>query len=84
MNKDLHGKRYYMEFDNDEFDECYKIFVAIIDSEVLEDEDFSLQKMGDKYVIYSEAKCGSFRGPKYREWERIKALSYTLKKAERV
>lgn len=82
MITELHGKRYYIQFDN--WDTCYRIFDEILNSDVLKDEDFCIQKIDGTYVIYSESKCGSFRGPKYHEWERIKALSYTLKKAKRV
>ena len=83
MIKELHGKHYYMAFDIDDWDVCSEIFDILAESDTLKGESFYLRRMDDKYVIASEASCASFRGAKYHEWERIKALSYTLKKSKR-
>lgn len=83
MIEALHGKRYYMEFNTNEWDACIKTFDALAESGVLENEPFYIQLINGKYVIYSEASCTSFRGPKYREWERIKAKAYRLKRVRR-
>lgn len=80
MIKELHGKHYYVELDN------YQLVIEaqnlISEDDVLKNELFTLSKMDNgKWVIFTEEKCGNFRGPKYRAWERFKRNIYKIKES---
>ena len=78
MVKELHGKHYYVEL------ETYQLVIEaqnlISDDDILKNELFVISKMDNgNWVLYTEAKCCSFRGKKYSAWERFKRNLYKLK-----
>lgn len=78
MIKELHGKHYYVELDN------YQLVIEaqrmISEDPILKDEFFVMTKNNQgTWIIYSEAKCGSFIGKKYSAWEKFKRDIYKLK-----
>lgn len=84
MIKELHGKRYYMEFDS--ITDAMIVWLALRHNIVLYDEDFDIYKIDDRFAVVSKRKCNNgtteegFRGTKYHEWEQIKAITYAMKK----
>ena len=79
MIKDFHGKRYYTDLGD-----LYQMVInaqKILESlDALKDETFGVTKMDGHWIIYSDSTCETFRGPKYRAWERFKKEIYRLKK----
>lgn len=72
---ELHGKHYYMVLQT--YQEVVTVQDLIISFDVLDDETFTITKHPYGYwILYSDAKCGEFRGPKYRAWEKIKSKIY--------
>ena len=81
MVSELHGKRYYVVL-NDSY-EAEKTLTFISTLPELKDEIFGLAEKDGKYIIFSNAKCESFRGKKYTAWERVKQyIYYKLRKRE--
>ena len=73
--KELHGKHYYIVLNY--YQEVINVQEYISKFEVLQDEFWTLSKMdNEKWIIFSDASCGSFRGAKYSAWEKVKALIY--------
>ncbi len=80
MINELHGKHYYMELNI--YQEVINVQEAINKSDALKDETFIITKHPTgKWVLYSDAKCGQFRGLKYAAWEKIKRDVYTSRGA---
>lgn len=79
MVKELHGKVYYIELRD--YQEVVTVQKIKNESFSLKDEFFVLKKRDENsWILYSEAPTGSFRGSKYREWEKLKATIYKLRK----
>lgn len=78
MIKKLNGKHYYVELKNEE--EAFIMQYLIEDTGIGIDEEFFIDTIEGKLVMYSIAKCGSFRGWKYSAWERAKSRLYRIRK----
>lgn len=83
MLKDFHGKVYYLEIKN--FEELHFVKNLIMKNKELKKEVFYICPITygltvTSFVIYSEAKCGEFRGEKYSAWEKVKSNLYVFRK----
>jgi hypothetical protein len=79
INKEFHGKHYYMILENREEVDYAKFLLD--SSGPLRDYCFRCIALGEpavdrKYAVVSYVPLGTFRGPQYAEWERIKARIY--------
>lgn len=79
MVKELHGKLYYIELRD--YQEVILAQKILEKSFSLKDEFFVLKRRReDSWILYSEAPIESFRGSKYREWEKLKVTIYKMRK----
>lgn len=77
MVTELHGKHYYIQMNS--YTEVLLVEEFISNLEALKDELWTLTKVDHKWVLFSDAKCGEFRGKKYRAWEQVKRFYYKIK-----
>ena len=77
MIKDLHGKHYYISMNT--YQEVLLVEDFISNLEALKDELWTLTKVDHKWILFSDAHCGDFRGAKYSAWEKVKRFYYKIK-----
>lgn len=76
MIKALHGKRYYITLDRNEFDDVTRK----ISNSSLADEVFHTRgTANNRLVLYSDARVEDLRGRKYRDWRKITASVYVAR-----
>ncbi len=75
MNRQFHGKYYYVEFVK--HSTARKILNFINCQEEFEDGEFRI--VNDFYIV-SKTPVPMFRGPQYRAWERVKRYVQKLHK----
>lgn len=79
MVKELHGKCYYVELRN--WEERYIVYDFTQSEEALKNEEFYLTRHPDgRWIICSDSPVESFRGDKYKAWERVKRKLYASRK----
>lgn len=78
MVKELHGKHYYIELKKGE--SLLSLRTLLDNQRVLHDEVFDVMWHNGNQVLYSKAKCTTFRGEKYRAWEKVKRDFYAVRK----
>ena len=77
MVKYLHGKHYYISMDT--YQEALLVMEFKSKLEALKDEFWTLRYEDNKWNLFSDAKCGDFRGPKYSAWQKVKRFYYKIK-----
>ena len=77
MVTELHGKHYYIQMNS--YTEALLVEEFISNLEALKEEFWTVTKKNNKWILFSDAKCGEFRGKKYSAWEQVKRFYYKIK-----
>lgn len=77
----FHGKKYYTAFESKKLAQAAKDLLTTDKKfKALAKETFHVSKVDNKFVLYSDAEIGAFKGKKMEAWTAFKDACYKLRR----